>query len=92
MALVDRAMRWAERGEDDVGAPAQHEEFVLGQCDDIHAARFLAHIKLPHHVDFQAEPEPVRRLLREAEAGREAAERPRRPSATSPVSTGGRSG
>jgi len=35
MALVDRAMRWAERGEDDVGAPAQHEEFVLSHCDDI---------------------------------------------------------
>ncbi|MFO8125539.1 carbon-phosphorus lyase complex subunit PhnI, partial [Yoonia sp.] len=29
MALVDRAMRWEELGEDNVGAPAQDAEFVL---------------------------------------------------------------
>ncbi|MFO7855637.1 MAG: carbon-phosphorus lyase complex subunit PhnI [Paracoccaceae bacterium] len=73
MALVDRAMRWAELGEDDVGAPAQHEEFVLSHCDNIQATGFLEHIKLPHYVDFQAELELVRRLRREAEAASEAA-------------------
>ncbi|MEO0683167.1 MAG: carbon-phosphorus lyase complex subunit PhnI [Pseudomonadota bacterium] len=77
MALVDRALRWHELGEDDVGAPAQAEEFVLSHCDNIQATGFLEHIKLPHYVDFQAETELVRRLRREAAeaaASREAAE------------------
>ena len=68
MALVDRAMRWEALGEDDAGAPAQDEEFVLSHCDNIQATGFLEHIKLPHYVDFQAELELVRRLRREAEA------------------------
>ena len=67
MALVDRAMRWKELGEDDVGAPAQDEEFVLSHCDNIQATGFLEHIKLPHYVDFQAELELIRQLRREAE-------------------------
>ena len=29
MALVDRALRWEELGEDVTGAPAQDQEFVL---------------------------------------------------------------
>ncbi|SDD35376.1 alpha-D-ribose 1-methylphosphonate 5-triphosphate synthase subunit PhnI [Paracoccus isoporae] len=62
MALVDRALRWAELGEDDQGAPAQDQEFVLSHCDNIQATGFLEHIKLPHYVDFQAELELVRRL------------------------------
>ncbi|MEM0946411.1 MAG: carbon-phosphorus lyase complex subunit PhnI [Pseudomonadota bacterium] len=66
MALVDRALRWKELGEDDMGAPAQDEEFVLSHCDNIQATGFLEHIKLPHYVDFQAELELVRRLRREA--------------------------
>ncbi|MDF2232044.1 carbon-phosphorus lyase complex subunit PhnI [Albimonas sp. CAU 1670] len=66
MALVDRAMRWKELGEDDVGAPAQDEEFVLSHCDNIQATGFLEHIKLPHYVDFQAELELIRTLRREA--------------------------
>jgi alpha-D-ribose 1-methylphosphonate 5-triphosphate synthase subunit PhnI len=32
MALVDRALRWEELGEDNVGAPAQDAEFVLYHC------------------------------------------------------------
>ena len=68
MALVDRALRWKELGEDDMGAPAQDEEFVLYHCDNIQATGFLEHIKLPHYVDFQAELELVRKLRREAEA------------------------
>jgi alpha-D-ribose 1-methylphosphonate 5-triphosphate synthase subunit PhnI len=74
MSLVDRALRWKELGEDDSGAPAQDEEFVLYHCDNIQATGFLEHIKLPHYVDFQAELEMVRRLRSEAQAMREAAE------------------
>jgi alpha-D-ribose 1-methylphosphonate 5-triphosphate synthase subunit PhnI len=76
MALVDRALRWKELGEEDQGAPAQDEEFVLMHADNIQATGFLEHIKLPHYVDFQSELELVRKLRREAEgaAHREAAE------------------
>ncbi|GHE01190.1 hypothetical protein GCM10008024_15670 [Allgaiera indica] len=62
MALVDRALRWRELGEDDTGAPAQDEEFVLQHADNIQATGFLEHIKLPHYVDFQSEIELVRKL------------------------------
>ncbi len=69
MALVDRALRWQELGEDFVGAPAQDAEFVLYHADNIQATGFVEHIKLPHYVDFQSELELVRRLRREAVAG-----------------------
>ncbi|WP_425091038.1 carbon-phosphorus lyase complex subunit PhnI [Tropicimonas sp. S265A] len=68
MALVDRAMRWEELGEDFVGAPAQDTEFVLYHADNIQATGFLEHIKLPHYVDFQSELELVRTLRRGAHA------------------------
>lgn len=76
MALVDRALRWEELGEDFVGAPAQDTEFVLYHSDNIQATGFLEHIKLPHYVDFQSELELVRKMRREAGAGKtqEAAE------------------
>ncbi len=77
MALVDRALRWKELGEDNLGAPAQDEEFVLYHADNIQATGFLEHIKLPHYVDFQSETELLRKLRREfeaANASREAAE------------------
>lgn len=70
MALVDRALRWKELGEDDLGAPAQDEEFILYHCDNIQATGFVEHIKLPHYVDFQAELELVRKLRREANDAR----------------------
>ncbi|GAB6051923.1 carbon-phosphorus lyase complex subunit PhnI [Magnetospira thiophila] len=63
MALVDRALRARELGEDQV-APAQDEEFVLSHSDNIQATGFVEHIKLPHYVDFQSELELVRRLRR----------------------------
>ncbi len=66
MALVDRALRWKELGEDNLGAPAQDEEFVLYHSDNIQATGFLEHIKLPHYVDFQSELELIRKLRREA--------------------------
>lgn len=62
MALVDRALRWKELGEDFEGAPAQDEEFVLYHADNIQATGFLEHIKLPHYVDFQSELELVRKM------------------------------
>ncbi|WP_431284432.1 carbon-phosphorus lyase complex subunit PhnI [Humitalea sp. 24SJ18S-53] len=61
MALVDRALRGAELGEDG-GSPAQDEEFVLYHCDNVEATGFVEHLKLPHHVDFQSELENVRAM------------------------------
>jgi alpha-D-ribose 1-methylphosphonate 5-triphosphate synthase subunit PhnI len=66
MALVDRALRWQELGEDTAGAPVQDQEFVLYHADNIQATGFLEHIKLPHYVDFQSELELVRTLRRGA--------------------------
>ncbi len=66
MALVDRALRWRELGEENGGAPAQDAEFVLAHADNIQASGFLEHIKLPHYVDFQAELELIRKLRKEA--------------------------
>ena len=74
MALVDRALRWQELGEDFTGAPAQDEEFVLMHADNIQATGFLEHIKLPHYVDFQAELELIRKMRAEALTGQKAAE------------------
>ena len=70
MALVDRALRAEELGEE-ATAPAQNAEFVLYHADNIEATGFVEHLKLPHYVDFQAELEAVRRMR--AAAAREAA-------------------
>ena len=61
MALVDRALRSRELGED-ADAPAQDEEFVLYHGDNVEAQGFVQHLKLPHHVDFQSELELVRKM------------------------------
>lgn len=66
MALVDRALRCRDFGEDAV-APAQDEEFVLYHADNVEASGFLQHLKLPHYVDFQSELELVRKLREQAE-------------------------
>jgi alpha-D-ribose 1-methylphosphonate 5-triphosphate synthase subunit PhnI len=75
MALVDRALRARELGEE-VKAPAQHEEFVLYHSDNVEASGFVQHLKLPHYVDFQAELVLVRQMQQEhaQAARREAAE------------------
>ncbi len=65
MALVDRTLRTRELGEE-VGYPAQDEEFVLSHSDSVEASGFLQHLKLPHYVDFQGELVTVRRLKAEA--------------------------
>jgi alpha-D-ribose 1-methylphosphonate 5-triphosphate synthase subunit PhnI len=64
MALVDRALRARELGEE-VTAPAQDQEFVLSHSDNVQATGFVEHLKLPHYVDFQAELGLVRRLREE---------------------------
>jgi alpha-D-ribose 1-methylphosphonate 5-triphosphate synthase subunit PhnI len=66
MALVDRALRARELGEDIVAA-VQDEEFVLSHSDNIQSTGFVEHIKLPHYVDFQSELELVRRMRRDLE-------------------------
>ncbi len=66
MALVDRALRAEELGED-VTAPAQNAEFVLYHADNIEATGFVEHLKLPHYVDFQSELQNVRRMREAAE-------------------------
>ncbi|MEJ5363817.1 MAG: carbon-phosphorus lyase complex subunit PhnI [Desulfosoma sp.] len=60
MALVDRALRSQELGEE-VRYPAQDQEFVLRHSDNVEASGFVQHLKLPHYVDFQAELCHVRR-------------------------------
>ena len=67
MALVDRALRARELGEE-TNAPAQDEEFVLSHSDNVQATGFVEHLKLPHYVDFQAELGLVRRMRAEFEA------------------------
>ncbi|MEZ5809817.1 MAG: carbon-phosphorus lyase complex subunit PhnI [Rhizobiaceae bacterium] len=75
MALVDRALRWQELGEELV-APAQDHEFVLSHSDNIQATGFVEHLKLPHYVDFQAELDLVRRMRAEAGAARDRTDLP----------------
>jgi alpha-D-ribose 1-methylphosphonate 5-triphosphate synthase subunit PhnI len=73
MALVDRALRARELGEE-ADAPAQDQEFVLSHADSVEASGFVQHLKLPHYVDFQSELELLRRLRRDWTDRREAAE------------------
>jgi alpha-D-ribose 1-methylphosphonate 5-triphosphate synthase subunit PhnI len=80
MALVDRALRSEELGQE-ATTPAQDQEFVLAHADNVQATGFVEHLKLPHYVDFQAELALLRQLRREwqessaaTDSGREAAE------------------
>lgn len=61
MALVDRALRARELGED-TEQPANNEEFILSHSDNVEASGFVQHLKLPHYVDFQTNLELLRRL------------------------------
>ncbi|MGE0718963.1 MAG: carbon-phosphorus lyase complex subunit PhnI, partial [Alphaproteobacteria bacterium] len=67
MALVDRAMRAGELGEE-IESPAQDEEFVLSHADNVEASGFVQHLKLPHYVDFQSELVMIREMRRAAAA------------------------
>jgi alpha-D-ribose 1-methylphosphonate 5-triphosphate synthase subunit PhnI len=64
MALVDRALRARELGEEAI-APAQDEEFVMSHSDNVQATGFVEHLKLPHYVDFQSELGLLRKLRKE---------------------------
>lgn len=64
MALVDRALRARELGEEAL-APAQDEEFVMSHSDNVQATGFVEHLKLPHYVDFQSELGLLRKLRQE---------------------------
>ncbi|WP_312070033.1 carbon-phosphorus lyase complex subunit PhnI [Lelliottia nimipressuralis] len=68
MALVDRALQ-APDYDETISGPAQDEEFVLAHADNVEAAGFVSHLKLPHYVDFQAELELLKRLQRERNHG-----------------------
>jgi alpha-D-ribose 1-methylphosphonate 5-triphosphate synthase subunit PhnI len=70
MALVDRALRCRELGEEPA-SPTQDEEFVLSHSDNVEASGFVQHLKLPHYVDFQSELVLVRDL-RAGQAGKSA--------------------
>jgi alpha-D-ribose 1-methylphosphonate 5-triphosphate synthase subunit PhnI len=70
MALVDRALRARELGED-TGVPAQDQEFVLSHSDSVEASGFVQHLKLPHYVDFQAELHMVREMRADWERARQ---------------------
>ncbi|MCG9784731.1 carbon-phosphorus lyase complex subunit PhnI [Vibrio brasiliensis] len=70
MALVDRALQAPEYGEM-VDGPAQDEEFVLSHSDNVEAAGFVSHLKLPHYVDFQSELELLRKMHQEHDTSKE---------------------
>lgn len=64
MAIVDRSLQTKELEEQVLG-PAQDEEFVLAHLDNVDAAGFISHLKLPHYVDFQAELSLIRQMQNE---------------------------
>ncbi|MEQ9887753.1 carbon-phosphorus lyase complex subunit PhnI [Pectobacterium zantedeschiae] len=64
VALADRALQAADYQEE-IRGPAQDEEFVLSHADNVEAAGFVSHLKLPHYVDFQSELELLKRLREE---------------------------
>ncbi len=73
MAIVDRSLKANALGES-ADYPAQQQEFVLYHSDNVEAAGFVEHLKLPHYVDFQGELELIRKIRAEREAGREVPE------------------
>ncbi|MCA1398735.1 carbon-phosphorus lyase complex subunit PhnI [Bradyrhizobium sp. BRP56] len=73
MALVDRALRARELGEE-AAAPAQDEEFVMSHSDNVQSTGFVEHLKLPHYVDFQSELGLLRKLRQEFAEANEAVE------------------
>ncbi|HVO15234.1 MAG TPA: carbon-phosphorus lyase complex subunit PhnI [Alphaproteobacteria bacterium] len=75
MALVDRALRAKELGEE-ATTPAQDEEFVLYHADNVEAQGFVQHLKLPHYVDFQSELVMVRGLRKAFAAANNAGDTP----------------
>jgi alpha-D-ribose 1-methylphosphonate 5-triphosphate synthase subunit PhnI len=54
MALIDRALRADELGEER-SSVMQDQEFVLPHGDNVEASGFVQHLKLPHYVTFESE-------------------------------------
>jgi alpha-D-ribose 1-methylphosphonate 5-triphosphate synthase subunit PhnI len=67
MALVDRALRVDEFGEE-VKGPAQDAEFALSHGDGVEASGFVQHLKLPHYVTFESELQLIRALREDSVA------------------------
>jgi len=84
MALVDRALRARELGEEIV-APAQDEEFVMSHSDNVQSTGFVEHLKLPHYVDFQSELGLLRKLRKEFSEAADASARCRRRGMNAPA-------
>ncbi|WP_163029135.1 carbon-phosphorus lyase complex subunit PhnI, partial [Pseudomonas viridiflava] len=59
----------ADEYNEEIRSPAQQEEFVLAHCDNVEAAGFVSHLKLPHYVDFQSELELIRKLRKPTATG-----------------------
>nr|WP_320193244.1 carbon-phosphorus lyase complex subunit PhnI [uncultured Desulfobacter sp.] len=55
VALLDRSLTKAGKGEDRIEYPAQDQEFILAHSDNVESSGFVQHLKLPHYVDFQSE-------------------------------------
>jgi alpha-D-ribose 1-methylphosphonate 5-triphosphate synthase subunit PhnI len=75
MAIVERSLR-SDLKEAEKG-PAQNEEFVLAHGDNVEAAGFVSHVKLPHYVDFQAELGLVRDMRKKHDSFRKEREEAR---------------
>ncbi|BET63907.1 carbon-phosphorus lyase complex subunit PhnI [Yersinia pseudotuberculosis] len=86
IALMDRALQSREYQEA-VSSPAQDEEFVLSHADNVEAAGFVSHLKLPHYVDFQAELALLKRLRSEHLAASSALFTPQLSSSSLPSSS-----
>ncbi len=67
VALIDRALQ-SQHYNEAINSPAQDEEFVLAHADNVEAAGFVSHLKLPHYVDFQSELELLRKMRQQGEA------------------------
>ncbi len=83
---MDRTLQSREYQEA-VSSPAQDEEFVLSHADNVEAAGFVSHLKLPHYVDFQAELALLKRLRSEHLAASSALFTPQLSSSSLPSSS-----
>jgi alpha-D-ribose 1-methylphosphonate 5-triphosphate synthase subunit PhnI len=72
MALIDRALKAEELGEN-ASSPGNDHEFVLYHSDNVEASGFVQHLKLPHYVDFQSNLELLRHMRKEQSAAIQAA-------------------
>lgn len=73
MALVDRALRWRNLGEDCIDVIARERAFVRAHFDDVRATGFLEPIELPLSAGPRTDPEAIHHLRREAGTARGAA-------------------